>query len=109
MEVMKYVERIEEVRARPCGGDTLSKALLRVKSGLIPKPIKNGRINFWPSAELDLVDQAIMTGCEEKILREIVGLIEKERTSLQTQSHPRITELRAMVAAAKQRATEYAA
>lgn len=58
MEVMKYVERIEEVRARPCGGDTLSKALLRVKSGLIPKPIKNGRINFWPSAELDLVDRS---------------------------------------------------
>lgn len=90
----------------PCGGLTKSKSLNLIEAGLITRPLKNGRINIWPISEIEILDRAVIVGKSDEEIKEIVALLELERTSSDPISHPKITQLRAMVVAAKARATE---
>ena len=98
------IELVESLLPRPCGGGTLTKSHNMRCEGLITSPIKSGRINTWPSDELDLLDQAVIAGYSKEKLKMIVRLLEAERGSLETESHPEVTKLRAMICAARARA-----
>lgn len=95
-----------ELLLHACGGATKTKSLMRIDAGLITRPLKNGRINIWPISEVEIMDRAVITGKTDDELREIVTLLESERNSSDPFSHPRLSQLRAMVAAARARTAE---
>ena len=54
----------------------------RVRDGLLPPPAKDGAISIWPEGEIEEVKRAIVAGCSNDEIRELVASIVARRTQL---------------------------
>ncbi len=73
--------RLPAVKERT--GLSRSTIYLRIKQGLLPKPVCLGtRAVGWPAAEVEALNSARIAGSTDEEIRELVKLLEAERKTL---------------------------
>jgi prophage regulatory protein len=53
---------------------------LRIKQGLLTKPVKLGRSSAWPENEIEAINAAIIKGASDDEIRALVGELHAART-----------------------------
>ncbi len=54
---------------------------LRIKQGLLARPVKLGRSSAWPECEIDAINAAIIRGASDDEIRALVEQLHAARTA----------------------------
>ena len=62
-------------------GLSRSSIYQRIQAGLLPSPIKTGRISGWPAREITRVNEAVIQGRTNEQILELVRGLEHQRSA----------------------------
>lgn len=71
--------RADDVAARL--GESRSKLSLDVRAGLMPPPVRNGKLAVWPAYEVDAVAHAVIAGATDDELRSLARSLVERRAA----------------------------